>query len=247
MSRSRLSEAPSFLAVPDGAAITIATMSDSKEQYALGTFGRGVSFTRQMLINDDLGAFKDLITRFGDQAAILENKTVYSIPTTNANMSDGAALFVDATHRNLKTGTIGNTGLDTLFSSMGIQKGMDNVSILGLVPKFIIVPKAKEATAMAAMMTVGPSVKSSEQNWFAGRLEVVADGVLDATSTAEWYAAADPNLYPGIEYAHLEGATGPQILRKEDEGGILGVNLYAYLDFAAKAVDWRPLYKSSGA
>ena len=247
MSRSRLSEVPTFLKVPEGAQITIGTMSDSKETYALATYGRGVSFTRQMLINDDLGAFNDLVTRFGDQAAILENKTVYSILTTNANMSDNAALFVDATHGNLKTGTIGNTGLDTCFTAMGIQKGMDGVSVLGLTPKYIIVPKAKEATARSAMMAIGPNVKASDQNWFAGRLEVVADGVLDASSTAEWYAAADPNLYPGVEYAHLEGAEGPQILRKEDEGAVLGVNLYAYLDFAAKAVDWRPLYKSSGA
>ncbi len=247
MSRSRLSEAPTFIKVPEGAQITIGTMSDVKETYALATYGRGVSFTRQMLINDDLGAFNDLITRFGDQAAILENKTVYSILTTNANMSDSAALFVDATHGNLKTGTIGNTGLDTCFTAMGIQKGLDGTSVLGLTPKFIIVPKAKEATARAAMTAVGPSVKASDQNWFAGRLEVVADGVLDATDTAAWYAAADPNLYPGIEYAHLEGANGPQIIRKEDEGGILGVNLYAFLDFGAKAVDWRPLYKSSGS
>jgi ATP-dependent protease ClpP protease subunit len=247
MSRSRLSEAPTFLKVPEGAQITIGTMSDSKETYSLATYGRGVSFTRQMLINDDLGAFNDLITRFGDQAAILENKTVYSILTTNANMSDSAALFVDATHGNLKTGTIGNTGLDTCFTAMGIQKGMDGVSVLGLTPKFIIVPKAKEATARAAMTAVGPTVKASDQNWFAGRLEVVADGVLDATDTAAWYAAADPNLYPGIEYAHLEGSSGPQILRKEDESGVLGVNLYAFLDFGAKAVDWRPLYKSSGS
>jgi hypothetical protein len=247
MSRSRLSEAPTFLKVPEGAQITIGTMSDSKEQYALATYGRGISFTRQMLINDDLGAFNDLISRFGDQAAILENKTVYSILTTNANMSDSAALFVDATHGNLKTGTLGNTGLDTCFTAMGIQKGLDGVSVLGLAPKYIIVPKAKEATARAAQMTVGPNVKASDQNWFANRFEVVADGVLDATSTTEWYAAADPMLYPGIEYAYLEGAAGPQIIRKEDEGGILGVNLYAFLDFGAKAVDWRPLYKSSGA
>jgi HK97 family phage prohead protease len=246
MSRSRLSETPSYLKVPEGAQITIGTMSDSKEAYSLATYGRGVSFTRQMLINDDLGAFNDIIARFGDQAAILENTVVYSILTTNAAMADSTALF-HANHGNLGTGVIANTGLDAGFTAMAIQKGLDGVSVLNIQPKFFIVPAAKRATAETAMMSTGNAVKAADQNMFAGRLQVVADGVLDATSTAVWYFAADPNLYPGVEYAHLEGATGPQIIRKEDESGALGVNLYAFLDFGAKAVDWRPLYKSSGS
>ncbi len=247
MTRSRLSEAPTFLKVPEGAQITIGTMTDSKESYALATYGRGVSFTRQMLINDDLGAFTDLIGQFGVQAARLENKTVYAILNTNGNMADGIALFYATTHINLGTGVIGNTALDSMFTSMGIQKGIDGVSVLNLIPKFLIVPKAKESTARAAVILIGPNVKASDQNWFAGRLEVVADAELDGTSTAVWYAACDPAFAPGIEYCHLEGADGPQFIRKDNEQGVLGIQFYAFLDFAAKAVDWRPLYKSSGA
>jgi hypothetical protein len=96
------------------------------------------------------------------------------------------------------------------------------------------------------MMAVGPNVKTSDQNWFAGRLQVVADAELDGTSTSVWYAACNPAIAPAVEYAHLQGAEGPQILRKENEDAILGVQLYAWLDFGAKAVDWRPIYKSSG-
>lgn len=246
MSRTRLGEAPAFLKVPEGAQITIGTMTESREQYAIATYGRGVCFTRQMLINDDLQAFKDLVQQFGFQAAILENKTAYAILTANANMSDSTALF-HANHGNLGTGVIGNAGLDAMFIAMGTQKGLDGASILNLTPKYLIVPKAKETTATAALTAVGPNVKASDQNWFAGRLTVVADGELDASSTTVWYGACDPGMFPGVEFAHLNGATGPQILRSENEDGVLGLNLYAFLDFGAKAVDWRPLYKSSGA
>lgn len=246
MTRVRLGETPEFLKVPEGAQITIGLMTDSKESYSLATYGRGISFTRQMLINDDLGAFNDLIGQFGVQAARLENKTVYSILNTNANMADGIALFF-ASHYNLGTGVIGNTALDAMFTAMGTQKGIDAKTILNLTPKYLIVPKAKEATARAAVMLIGPNVKSSDQNWFAGRLEVVADAELDGTSTVVWYGAAEPGFAPGIEYCHLEGQTGPQFIRKDNESGVLGIQFYAYLDFAAKAVDWRPLYKSSGA
>jgi hypothetical protein len=246
MSRPRLGEAPTFIGVPEGAQITLGTMSDSKETYGLATYGRGLSFTRQMLINDDVNAFNDLIGAFGVQAARLENKTVYAILTANAAMSDGVTLF-HGTHGNSGTGVIGNTALDAMFTAMGVQKGIDGVSVLNLTPKFLIVPKAKESTARAALMAIGPNVKASDQNWFAGRLEPIADAELDATSTAVWYAACDPSEAPGIEYAHLEGAEGPQFIRKDNESGVLGVQFYAYLDFAAKAIDWRPLYYSTGA
>lgn len=246
MTRPRLGEAPIFLTVAEGAQITIGTMADSKESYALATYGRGVSFTRQMLINDDLGAFNDLIGAFGVQAARLENKTVYAILTTNGNMSDSTTLF-HADHGNSGTGVIGNTALDAMFTSFATQTGIDGVSVLNLVPRFLIVPAAKSATANAALMAIGPSVKASDQNWFAGRLTAIADAELDGTSTAAWYGACDPADAPGIEYCHLEGAEGPQFIRKENDQAVLGVQFYAYLDFAAKAIDWRPLYYSTGA
>jgi len=246
MSRTRLGEAPTFLKVPEGGQITIGLMTDAKESYSLATYGRGVSFTRQMLINDDLGAFNDLIGAFGAQAARLENKTIYAILTANAAMADNVTLF-HADHDNSGTGVIGNTALDAMWTAMRTQKGIDGASILNITPRFLIAPAAKESTARAALMAIGPNVKAADQNWFAGRLEPVADGELDATSTAVWYAAADPTMFPGIEYCHLEGAEGPQFVRKDNESGILGIQFYAFLDFAAKAVDWRPLYYSTGA
>ena len=246
MARPRLGEAPQFLNVPEGAQITLGTMTDSKESYALATYGRGVSFTRQMLINDDLGAFNDLIGAFGVQAARLENKTVYAILTTNGNMSDGTALF-HSNHGNSGTGVIGNTSLDSMFTAMAKQTGIDGISVLNLTPRFLITPAAKSATARASLMAIGPNVKASDQNWFAGRLEPIADAELDGTSTVAWYAACDPNEAPGIEYCHLEGAEGPQFIRKDNDQAVLGIQFYAYLDFAAKALDWRPLYYSTGA
>jgi Caudovirus prohead serine protease len=245
MSRLRLSETPAFLKVPEGAQITLGTMTESREQYAIATYGRGVSFTRQMLINDDLGAFNDLISAFGIQASRLENQTVYAILTANAAMADGVALF-HATHLNLGSGALGNTSLDAMYTAMGTQKGLDGSTILNIKPQYLIVPLAKAVTAQSVLTPVGPSVKISDQNWFAGRLTIVADAELDANSTIVWYGAADPSTTPGIEYAHLQGAEGPQIIRQENQDAILGVQLYAYLDFGAKAIDWRPLYKSTG-
>lgn len=245
MSRVRIGEAPTLELVPEGGEIKMGTISESRETYAIGTYGKGVSFTRQMIINDDLGAFNDIAGAFGAQAARLENKTVYTILNTNGNMADNVALF-HADHFNLGTGAIGNTGLDAGVVAMGRQVGLDGVSILNLQPKYLIVPLSKKVTAMQAMRETGPSLKIADQNQFAGAFDVVADGELDGTSTSVWYFAADPSIAPLIEYAHLEGAEGPQFIREENAGGILGLKFYAFIDFGAKAIDWRGGYKSSG-
>jgi hypothetical protein len=245
MSRLRLGEAPSMLKVAEGVQIQLGTMSESKETYALATYGRGVAFTRQMLINDDLGAFMDLLNALSYQVARMENKTVYAILNANAAMADTVALF-HANHGNLGTGAIGNTGLDAMVTSFKTQKGIDAVTVLNLEPKFLVVPAAKDNTARSTQTPSGPNLKPSDQNQFAGRFTVVSDGELDGTSTSVWYAACDPAVAPGIEYCHLEGAQGPQVIRKENENAILGVQIYMFEDFAAKSIDYRALYKSSG-
>jgi ATP-dependent protease ClpP protease subunit len=240
MRRIRSGAAPVLLEVPEGGEVTLGTMGEERESYALATYARGISFTRQMLINDDLGAFNDISAKMGEQCARLENKTVYAILTANAAMNDGVTLF-HADHENVGTGAIGNTGLDSMFVAMATQKDIDGVSPLNLMPKYLIVPPAKRMTAVTAMRETGPSVKISDQNWFAGMLEVVSDAEL--TDTAKWYGAAATG---DVEYANLAGAPGPQFYRVENAGDILGVRINVFLDFAAKAVGWKGLYYSSG-
>jgi phage major head subunit gpT-like protein len=255
MTRVRLGETPSFLKVPEGAQITIGLMTDQKETYSLATYGRGVSFTRQMLINDDLGAFNDLIGAFGQQAARLENKVVYLILANSAStsspyaMADGYALIDGAHHYNTDTGVLGNTAFDSMFGLMGVQKGVDGETVLNLIPKYLLVPRALESTARSVTTATGPNLAASSQNWFAGRLEVVSDGELDTNGSGvvHYFMVADPEIAPVIEYCHLEGAEGPQFIRKDNEQGVLGIQFYAYLDFAAKAVDWRGIVYSTGA
>lgn len=240
MRRIRSGAAPVLLEVPEGGEVTLGTMGEERESYALATYARGITFTRQMLINDDLGAFNDIAARMGEQARRLENKTVYAILTANAAMNDGVTLF-HASHANSGTGVIGNTGLDAMFVAMATQKDIDGVTALNIVPRYLIVPPAKRMTAMQALAETSVAVANDKRNWFAGMLEVVSDAEL--TDTAKWYGAAATG---DVEYANLAGAPGPQFYRVENSGDILGVRVNIFLDFAAKAVGWKGLYYSTG-
>ncbi|MBL0029146.1 MAG: hypothetical protein IPO95_08765 [Rhodanobacteraceae bacterium] len=114
LSRVQRSEAPALLAVSEGAEITEGSFGERRETYALTSYGRIFSITRQAMVNDDLGAFTTLPQAFGQAARRKEADVVYSILTANADMSDSVDLF-HATHRNLSgvsgSITLGNLGI----------------------------------------------------------------------------------------------------------------------------------------
>ena len=57
---------------------------------------------------------------------------------------------------------------------------------------------------------------------------------------------ADPAVLPVIEWAYLSGYEGVQI---ETRAGfdVDGVEVKCRLDFGAKAIDWRGLFRNPGA
>lgn len=249
INRVRIGEFPAFEQLAEGGTIRFGSPAESREVYAVATFARGIVITREMIINDDLGAIDQLFRGIGVQAAVLENKTVYAILNTNPAMSDGVALF-HANHGNLASsgGTISVDTVGAGRAAMMVQKGLDGATPLNIAPRFLIVPAAL-ATKAEAFVTAGNVIytKQADVNPFAGRLEVVSDAMLDTQSATAWYLAADSMLVPTIEYAYLEGAQGPQVERVENPDDTLGIKIKAWLDFGAKAIDWRGLYKNAGA
>ena len=75
-------------------------------------------------------------------------------------------------------------------------------------------------------------------------LAVIAEPRLDPASGAvPWFLVASPAAIDTIEYAYIEGQEGVAL---ETRMGfdVDGVEVRARLDFGAKAIDWRSLYKN---
>ena len=254
MSVVQLAGAPDLLQTNEAGEFKYGAMSDGGETYAMLTYGRIVSLTRQAIVNDDLRAFERMVSAFGFAARRLENRTVYAQLTANANLADGGALF-NATvvttaggHANLLTTSALAIGTLTAGrTSMRLQKGLQSEE-LNLAPSFLIVPAALEQTAYnLTSANYVPSTKA-EINEFrsGGRTAVtpVVEPVLDANSATAWYLAASNSQVDTVEYCYLDGAEGPVI---ESEIGFEtdGVSYKCRLDFAAKAVDYRGLLKAT--
>lgn len=245
-----LGAAPDLLQVNEHGEFKYGAMTDGKETYSMVTYGRIVAFTRQAMINDDLRGFDRLIGAFGNSAARLENRTVYAILTTNAALSDTVALF-HASHANLAGagGAVSVTTLGAGRAAMRLQKGLQSEE-LNLMPRYLIVPATQEALAYQyTSANYVPATAANINEFRAGgrtALEPIVEAVLDANSTTAWYLAAENGSVDTVEYCYLDGAEGPVI---ESEVGfeVDGMSWKCRLDFAAKAIDYRGLYKNAGA
>ncbi len=247
IARVQLGDAPSLEKVNENGEFKRGSVSEAKEQYALATYGKVVAISRQVIINDDLGAFTRLPEMFGRAAADLESDTVWGIITGNPNMGDGTTLF-HANHGNLAgAGTaISVASLGAGRAALRQQKGL-NGRFINSQAKYLIVPSAIETTAeQFVTQTNIIYTKSSDYNPFANKLQVIAEPRLDAASIISWYLASDPSQIDTIEYAYLEGNEGVY-LESRTGFDVDGVELKARLDFAAKAIDWRGFYKNPGA
>lgn len=247
MSVVQLGAAPDLLQTNEHGEFKYGSMTDGKEVYSLLTYGRIVSFTRQSLINDDLRGFDRLIGAFGNSAARLENRTVYAILTANAALSDTIALF-HASHNNLGSGAIDVAGLGAGRAAMRKQKGLQQEE-LNIAPAYLIVPSALEQVSYQYTSANYVPVDPTKINEFraGGRtaVEPVVESLLDAASATVWYLAAQTGAVDTVEYCYLDGAEGPMI---ESEMGfeVDGISYKCREDFAAKAIDFRGLFKSTG-
>ena len=248
MHRVQLGEAPQLLEVGESGEFKRGTLGESKESYRVKTYGRVVAITRQVLINDDLDAFTRIPAMYGNSIAQLESDVVWGIITANPAMADGNALF-HTTHKNLAaTGAaLDVASVGAARAAMALQTGLDKKTVLNIRPAFLIVPAALELKAeqlVAQNLVPADSAKVVPQS--IRTLSPISEPRLDAASATSWYLAASPNQIDTIEYAYLEGQQGAYI---ETRNGfdVDGVEIKCRLDFGAKAIDWRGLYRNPGA
>jgi len=226
-------------------------LGDSKESYALTTWGGIVPITRKVVLNDNLQALTRIPAGLGIAAATLESDTVWAVITANANMADGLPLF-HATHKNLTA----TNGLAAVANITAARKAMRKQTapkgtILNLIPKYLIIPAALEGIAVQITnpINLAATASSADVPAFVRAMVPIVEPRLDAVASVgdtNWYTAADPSSIDTIEYCYLEGQQGVYIETRQGFE-VDGVEIKARLDFAAAAIDFRGLQKNTAA
>ena len=242
-----LGEAPLLEKLNEHGEIKAGTMAEAREAYKVETWARKIGITRQVLVNDDLGAFSDLARRMGQGAAETEARILVTLLEAGSGngptLSDGKTLF-HADHGN-KAGSgalISDATLSAARLALRTQKGIED-RMIRVTPKNLLVPPALETTAEKWLATIAPAT-ASEVNPFSGALSLVVEPRL--SSATRWYVTADAGEIDGLEFAYLSGAEGPQV---ESRSGwdVDGVEIRVILDFGAGFIDHRGWFMNAGA
>lgn len=219
---------------------------EGKESYKLDTFGRIVGFSRQALINDDLGGLADIGRRLSQNALAFEAQFLVDLLVSNAGLgpvlSDTKALFhVDHGNLDGTPAAPAEGPLSLARLAMRRQTGLAG-SLITVTPRFILAPPELETTFEKLLATIA-AAKTDDVAAFAGKLTLIIEPRL--VDPLRWYMVAAPAEIDGLEFAYLSGAPGPQI---ETQAGfrVDGVETKVRLDYGAGFVDHRGWYTNTG-
>lgn len=259
VNRAQLGEGPAFEKVNEHGEFKRGLVGEGKESYKIATFGKIIAITRQVIVNDDLGAFSRTPQLLGAAAAQLESDLVWHQILSNPVMGDGKTLF-HADHKNIGTAAAFDIGpLGKGRALMAKQVGLDGKTVLNIRPQYVIVPVELETDAeqkLKSVLYVADATKVATASMKS--LQIIAEPRLDnginnpavgaavAGSLTAWYLAASPGALDLLELAYLEGNRG---VYTETRYGfdVDGVEIKGRLDVGAKVIDHRGLLKNAGA
>ena len=244
--RVALSEAGNLELVPEGGQFQQDFLGEASARTKVATYGKLFSLTRQAIINDDLGLFSKIATKYGSAAKRLVNKMVYAQLTGNVKMQDNVALF-DAKHGNVATTgeALSVKAIAKAITAMRRQKGITGEATLNITPKYLVVPPELEMVAYQIVNSTATvdGVNSGVANPYKGRFIVVADAEL--TDPDAWYLVADATQHDTIEVTYLNGVETPRLETRQGFD-VDGIEYKVAFDCGVSALDFRGVFKNAG-
>jgi hypothetical protein len=238
---------PTLQRVGEGGEIKFGTVGEKKEQVAVAAYARGLSFTRQLLVNDRLNALGRVLADYGQTIALLEESVAYGVlglasgdgPTL---LEGNAAMFTTGRTNKAATATaINEAGVSASRSAMRKYASVDGNPLLYNAPAFILCSPDKETeaqkfvTAITANQTLNVNIFSN--------LRVVVGNLLSGNG---WWLFMDPSVRANFRYGLLDGFTAPRV-RMDEPFGVQGMRVTVEHDFGFGGIDWRAGYRNVGA
>jgi ATP-dependent Clp endopeptidase proteolytic subunit ClpP len=232
-----------------------------EESYSnqLKTRGKMIMLTREMIINDDLGAFLQIPRMLGRQAAEALEKVFFTIFMTNTGN------FFHATHKNLTaTCPLGVDGLTTAAAKFMNQTDSNGMPVM-VRPSILLAPVSLDVQARqlfndTEITVVVDKPKTADASGSTKKVEMsnphrglyrpfsspwLENSSMTNYSTSTWYLLANPADVPAIQIAYLNGQRTPTIEQGEADFDSLGMGWRAYFDFGVAYQDWRAASKQT--
>ena len=238
--RYRLSEAGSLLEIKENGEFVQDELTEGSAKTKVLTYGRSFSFTRQMIVNDDLSALSRIPSLYAAQAKRGINRLVYkALAEAKLTAKDGNLAGTGAA---LSLATI-----DEARQAMRKQKNLRGEEFLNITPKYLIVPTKSEFLARQLLTSTSDpnATHYGVTNPLMGSLQIITDAELDALDTDAYYFLADQMLMDTIEVTYLNGNQRP-VIDSQVAFDTLGIRYRIYMDYGVTVVDTKGIYKNAG-
>jgi hypothetical protein len=249
---------------PDGQ-LKDATAAEDKATNKLETYGKAFSLTRQMIINDDLGAFLAIPRQLGAKAGYKVEDLFFSHLLGHAQgptMEDNVRLFHAASHLNYQTGVSTALGYQSFANAIQyfLQQKQPDTKSMNVPPRFLVVPT--ELYMLALQLTKGnvliakgfdPSADfqanlnpASEMGITAVQSANFSNSNYTGYSTKAWYLWGDPRMIETIEIGYLDGRETPTLAEGKPDWRTLGYYFIIFFDCGVRVQEYRGLQKNKG-
>lgn len=248
--------------VPQGTEYPEAGLSEARDTYQVGKFGRRLPLLWEALINDDLDAFRTMPDRLGRAARRTDQRFVTGL---YADANGPHASLYTSSHANIINTTNGASATNPALSISGLQDGMivlasqvdEDGEPIYFEAVHLVVPPALEITARnilnATELRLNTAGGATNQqvitaNWMRDRVQLIVDPYLPLVITSgtrgntSWFLFGSPmSGRAALEFARLRGHEDPEIWVKAPNamragGGMVGPDQG---DFETDSIQYR--------
>jgi hypothetical protein len=198
---------------------------------SVAKYGARLPLTWEMIVNDDLDAFRTAPERLAQASRITEDKFATGMIATAAGP---AAFFTSFAGSSLGTGKLTVDNLSAALTTVSTRKDSDGNPIL-INAVVLMVPPALEVaanTVVNAQLIRFKNAAGTQDvevgNWLSGRVTVVVNPWLptidvSANAATTWYLLPAPSIArPALTMGFLRGFETPDLRVKADTGQRVG-------------------------
>ncbi|MDQ0422297.1 hypothetical protein J2045_003345 [Peteryoungia aggregata LMG 23059] len=224
------------------------TIKESQEGFSIRHFGKIIGLTEAMIINDQLGAFANVIANWGRVVARLEGNIVWSVVLDNMKLKSDQLELFHASRGNLVAGTaLTEAALVAGRVAFRKMKDIDGQQI-SIAPTYLFVGTDNEVPAQKLIQGItSPTTPDQVVPQAVKSLQPVYESRIDRKSSKAWYLFATPQqtLGRGLQYSYLSGYEAPRTMERygfEYDGVEYRLDHY----FGAGLTDYRFGYSNPG-
>lgn len=226
------------LMAPESDEFKYGEMQDGKISTKIQTYGKAISFTREIFINDDMGTVTKAIQKQAGGFRRLQEKLFFEMLT-------GTVPFAANKGNLVKTNKdISAKAYSEMRTLMHRQKDREDKTYIGVFPAFLL---ASDEHSYEHYQVLHSTTEAGQAN------PGVVNPMLNSMTlfTSPWlegdayYAIARPSEMEGIEFTTLNGHDRPYS-RTVTPTSHLGVDYQYWMDFGFNLIDHRAFVKNEG-